>query len=189
MAHSRTAPSPVARALRSTSPARLAGLVLALTLALLTGTARAAEALPPPEGEVVLTLRGGISRHNAGTEAQFDLALLQALPQTSFATSTVWTDGVSTYSGVLLRDLLAAVGAEGSRLTATAIDGYQITIPLQELGEDGPIVAHLRDGAPMPVRERGPLWIIFPFDDNPAFRNDTTYARSIWQLTLIEIED
>jgi hypothetical protein len=143
--------------------------------------------LPSPTGRIVLTLRGDLSRTNAPGEARLDLAMLQALPRTGFATSTVWTEGVAHYEGVLLRDLLQAVGARGSHLRASAIDGYLVEIPLDELFGDGPILAFLRDGAPMPVRDRGPLWLIYPYDDNPAFRNDTTYSRSIWQLTLIEL--
>ena len=148
----------------------------------------ATEPLPLPTGEVVLTIEGSMARSNANGAALFDMAMLKAMPHTEFTTGTVWTEGVSTYTGVLLRDLLESLGAEGSRIVASAIDGYQAVIPTDELHADGPIVAFLRDGVPMSVRNRGPLWVIYPYDDNPAFRNDTTYARSIWQLTLIEVE-
>jgi len=167
---------------------------MALAMLLLAGLALArtagaeAEALAVPEGKVILSVSGSIGRTNADGTAQLDRAMLEALPRTEFATSTVWTEGVSTYSGVLLRDLLDMLGADGTRIVASAIDGYQVVIPIAELKEDGPILAFLRDGQPMPVRERGPLWLIYPFDDNPAFRNETTYARSIWQLTLIDVE-
>lgn len=144
--------------------------------------------LPAPADRVVLTVRGNIARTNAPGEARFDLAMLEALPRTGFSTSTVWTDGVAHYEGVLLADLLALVGAAGSAVNASAIDGYMVQIPTHDLQPDGPILAFLRDGARMPVRDRGPLWVIYPYDANPAYRNDTTYARSIWQLILIEVE-
>lgn len=143
--------------------------------------------LPQPTGRVVLTVQGDIARGNAPGAARFDLAMIAALPRTGFSTSTVWTEGVAHYEGVLLADLLAFLGAEGAELTASAIDGYSVAIPVDSLRPDGPILAFQRDGVPMPVRDRGPLWIIYPYDDNPAYRNDTTYARSIWQLTLIEV--
>lgn len=143
--------------------------------------------LPEPTGPVVLTLRGDLTRQNGPSEARLDLAMLEALPRTGFSTSTVWTEGVARYDGVLLTDLLAALGASGLELSATAIDGYRVVIPVAELATDGPILAFLHNGAPIPVRDRGPLWLIYPFDDNAAYRNDTTYARSIWQLTLIEL--
>jgi hypothetical protein len=143
--------------------------------------------MPEPTGQVLLTVRGMIERTNGPGEALLDRALLEALPRSGFSTSTVWTEGVAHYEGVLLADLLAALGARGTRIAASAIDGYSVTIPLDELHDDGPILAFMRDGRPMPVRDRGPLWVIYPFDDNPAYRNDTTFTRSIWQLLLIEV--
>lgn len=188
----RSAPGPgAASSLRARPRLRfgpaLSGLCLALGFAL--AAPAAAEAVPPPEGPVVLTLTGALAHAHDGAAVALDMAALEALPRHEITTSTVWTEGTSTYSGVLLQTLLDIVGAEGSRLVASAIDGYEVVIPVAEIHADGPIIAFLRDGAPMPVRARGPLWIIYPFDDNPAFRNDTTYARSIWQLTRIVIED
>jgi len=39
----------------------------------------------------------------------------------------------------------------------------------------------------MPVREKGPLWIIYPFDATNAYRTESHYARSIWQLERIDV--
>lgn len=164
----------------------LAGLWVSLAVA---GAAGHDAELAAPEGEVLLTVRGAIKRMNGDGKATFDFDMLSAMPVTEFATSTVWTDGVSVYTGVLLRDLLAYLGAEGGRVVASAIDGYHVVIPVDELHEDGPILAYLRDGAPMPVRDRGRLWVVYPYDENADFRNDTTYARSIWQVILLEVEE
>lgn len=106
-----------------------------------------------------------------------------------FATSTIWTDGTATYSGVLLRDFLLAVGATGDTVTLTALNDYQITIPAADALEDGPLLAYLSDGKPMSVRDKGPVWLIYPFDDDPAYQNEQTFSRSIWQLNRIEIAD
>lgn len=180
-------------------PLRRGMAALVLGLALTAGVAAAlvlvpagpaqAESLAAPEGEVVLVVRGHIGAANTEEGAAFDLAMLEALPRTEFTTGTVWTEGASTYTGVLLRDLLAMLGAEGSHIVASALDGYQVVIPLEDLHADGPIIAYRRDGRPMPRRDRGPLWVLFPFDDNPAYRNETSYGRSIWQLTQIAIEE
>jgi hypothetical protein len=50
------------------------------------------------------------------------------------------------------------------------------------------IVAHRIDGQPIPVRERGPFFVIYPFDQAPELRNARYYQRSIWQLEAVEIE-
>ncbi|OZA14153.1 MAG: hypothetical protein B7Y02_04980, partial [Rhodobacterales bacterium 17-64-5] len=49
-----------------------------------------------------------------------------------------------------------------------------------------PILAYEMDGAPMNVRDKGPIWVIYPYDDDSAWRTGTTYARSVWQLDRID---
>jgi hypothetical protein len=51
----------------------------------------------------------------------------------------------------------------------------------------GPIVAFARNGAPMPLRDKGPLWIVYPYDSNPDYQSELIYSRSIWQLDRIEV--
>lgn len=167
--------------------------VAALVLMVLATHPGAAQ-LAQPQGEVVLTLAGPQLSGNDGNIARFDMQMLEERAHTEFVTSTVWTEGPSHFRGILMHDLLKELGvASGPSangvLTAQAIDGYSATIPLDELHEDGPIIAIERDGARMPVRDKGPLWIVFPFDTNPRYRSETVYSRSVWQLNLIEIGD
>jgi len=49
------------------------------------------------------------------------------------------------------------------------------------------IAARLIDERPMPVRERGPLFIIYPFDSRPELKAEKYYARSAWQLRRLEV--
>jgi hypothetical protein len=147
----------------------------------------AAAELASPSGEVILTMSGAITATNAEGAAKFDMDLLSRLPQHSFTTSTIWTEGTNTYSGVLLSDLLAAVGATGATINATALNDYQISFPVADIGTDAPLVAYLVDGKPMSVRDKGPLWLIFPFDSNEDYRTEETYARSIWQMDRIAV--
>jgi hypothetical protein len=39
----------------------------------------------------------------------------------------------------------------------------------------------------MPVRDRGPLFAVYPFDALPELRNAVYYSRSAWQLRSIEV--
>ncbi|RYH00603.1 oxidoreductase, partial [Salipiger sp. IMCC34102] len=39
----------------------------------------------------------------------------------------------------------------------------------------------------MQVRDKGPLWIVYPYDDTPEYRSEVIYSRSIWQLDRIEV--
>jgi len=148
-----------------------------------------AEDIPPPTGEVILTVTGNIGVRNVEDRAEFDLALLRRLPGTEFSTTTIWTDGVGRFKGVSLAALLKAVGATGENLTAVALNDYQISIPVSDAVEGGPIVAYELDGREMSVREKGPLWIMYPFDDDPSYRRETIYTRCIWQLARLTVVD
>ena len=120
---------------------------------------------------------------------EYDLEALQALPQTSFATTTLWTEGEQEFTGVLLSDLLADAGITEGRILATAINDYAVVIPRADWTEPGPIVAYRHNGRPMSVRERGPVRIVYPFDSDPSFRSETALSRSIWQLERIHVRD
>ena len=144
-------------------------------------------ALEAPRGKVLLTITGQLAHTNDGASAVFDLALLQQLPQHSFSTRTPWYPQARKFGGVLLRDLLAAVGAQGDTLRAVALNDYRVDIPTEDAALHGALLAHLLDDAPMPVRDKGPLVIIYPFDDQPELRNALRYSRAIWQLRSLEI--
>jgi hypothetical protein len=53
----------------------------------------------------------------------------EALGTTKLNTSTAWTAGEAKFEGVLARDLLQAVGAQGTEVVATALNDYVATIP------------------------------------------------------------
>jgi len=162
---------------------------LMVAAGLLSAAAARADSLPAPQGDVILTVSGAITNTNDDGTARFDMALLDSLPQHSFATSTIWTEGVDTYEGVLLADLLDALGATGPNLLAKALNDYEISFPVADATAEGPLLAYRANGKPMSVREKGPIWMIFPYDDVEAFRTEQTYARSIWQLDRIVITE
>ena len=125
-----------------------------------------------------------------GREVVFDLAALDGLPQQNFETSTLWTEGVIAFSGPSLRSILDAAGvAPEASIEATALNEYSITFKADELEEDVPIVATRRDGKTFGPRQLGPLWIVYPFDSDVTYRSDLVYARSLWQLTRITVDD
>lgn len=149
--------------------------------------AAGANALEPAQGPVVLTITGAISQANADQAAALDIELLESIGTVVFETSTIWTEGVQTFKGVELSALLKAVGASGSQLRASAINDYAVEIPTSDAVTGGPIVAFLRNGDPMGVRNKGPLWIVYPYDSSADYRTELVYSRSIWQLDRIEV--
>lgn len=170
-------------------PGQVRLLIAALPLAWLSYCGMAlAENFSSPEDEVVLTVTGRIDARNDGERAVFDMAMLRALPVSSFETSTIWTEGVKEFSGVSLYDFLEAIGAGGTSLQAIALNDYAVEIPISDARNGGPIIAYEIDGKPMSVREKGPLWIVYPYDADAGYRTETIYSRSIWQLDRLQVE-
>lgn len=156
---------------------------------LLAPAATQAEELAVPTGEVLLTITGAIGATNDGDTAIFDRAMLEALETVTFETTTIWTEGLHSFTGVPLSVLMEAVEAEGTTLSATAINDYSVDFPAEDWVEDGPIVAYLNNGEEMSLRDKGPLWIVYPYDSKIEYRAEVIYSRSIWQLERIAVED
>ena len=148
----------------------------------------AALALDAPKERPILVISGKITTKNAGEVARFDMKMIEALPQHSFTTSTPWFDRPVKFTGPLLADVLAAVKASGSNVGAVAINDYRITIPVADAAKFQVIVARLIDDKPIPVREKGPLFVVYPFDSSAELRTSTYYERSIWQLKALDIQ-
>lgn len=147
-------------------------------------------ALDRPKGRVLLSITGQVIAGNAdgGRRADFDMAMLEALPQHRFTTATPWFKERRQFSGPLLREVLAAAGAKGTVLKAIALNSYKIEIPAADAEQFGMLLATRLDGQAMTVREKGPLFIVYPFDDSAELRQERYYARSAWQLRTLEVK-
>jgi hypothetical protein len=161
--------------------------LIQITGAALFGAAAPARALDRPAGPVVLTVSGSVLKPNEGKAAQFDMPMLERLPQTSFTTRTPWYAEARKFTGPLLRDVLSAAGAKGSVLRAVALNDYWVEIPFEDATRHDVIIARLLDDKPMAVRDKGPLFVIYPFDARPELRNSVYFSRSAWQLRSIEV--
>ena len=172
--------------LRKTSHS-ISTLVMSFMLVCLTTFGANADDIPQPTGEPILTVTGALSNTNSDGIAIIDLEMLKNLPHSEFSTSTLWTDEVNTFAGVSLVDLVEFLGVTGTTFSAIAINDYAVEIPVSDAVEGGPIIAYLMDGEELSARDKGPLWILYPFDNNEDYRNEQIYSRSIWQLDRIEI--
>ena len=161
--------------------------LLAAGIALSLGSVFAG-ALGTPTGKVVLTITGKIGETNSPQGAQFDMVMLEKLPQHSFTTLTPWGKKPIQFTGPLLRDVLAAVKAQGSVITAMALNDYQTSIPVEDAMKYDMVIAHKMNGQAIAVKTKGPLFIIYPFDAKPELRSATYYERSPWQLKSLTLK-
>jgi hypothetical protein len=168
----------------STRSALRVGAVL---LALFAAPALA-DPLAPPVGAVILTVSGRISNTNRPqATAEFDLPMLEALASREGTMETPWTKGKNTFKGPLGRALMQAVGAHGHSLKVSALDDYSVEVPVEDLDQHDVIFATEMNGRPMSVRGKGPLFIIYPFDKEPALYNEKYFSRSVWQIKSIVV--
>jgi hypothetical protein len=148
--------------------------------------AQAAQPIPLPKGDPVLTIMGKISNPNRGATAVFDMATLESLGITTLTTKTPWTDQTK-FSGVLLDTLMKRIGAQGTTLVATALNDYSAEVPISDFAAYKPLLATRMNGQLMPIADKGPLFIVYPFDGNPDLARQTFYGRCVWQLDRMTI--
>jgi hypothetical protein len=166
----------------------LCGAALALALCLFaSGIARAADPLPQPKGPVVLVITGDIARSNGPSRASFDLDMLKKIGMTSLVTSTPWTEGTSKFEGVLARDLLNYVGAQGDHITAISMNDYLVEIPIKDFRDHDVIFALKRDGKFLTVRDMGPVLIVYPFDRDTSLWTESVFTRCVLQLGAVYV--
>jgi len=144
-------------------------------------------ALEAPKGQILLTVTGEIASANADNKAQFDRAMLEALDWKEIESYTEFNDGLQTFAGPTLVSLLAELGVTDGTLNAIALDDYIIQIPVEDAAMYNVILALEWNGKKMRVRDKGPIWVIYPAAD-PSDLNELLSSRMIWQLKSIAVE-
>jgi hypothetical protein len=119
--------------------------------------------------------------------ASLSLTDLDAMAQVTLETSTIWTDGVNTFSGVSLKALLEAKNATGATIEMIALNDYSVSMPISELAANAPIIATRMNSETMSVRDKGPYWVVFPYDSDTRYQSEIVYSRSIWQLNRLMV--
>ena len=155
---------------------RLAGVAAAALLL--------AFAIPADAGDTILAVTGKVT----GGEINLTLEEIEAMGSASIVTTTPWHEGRTTFEGVPMVKFLEAVGAHGTSAYVQALNDFSIDIPLSDLTRFGAIMAVKTDGSYMEIADKGPLFIVFPYDEVDEVRNALFYARSVWQIHSIEIE-
>jgi hypothetical protein len=163
---------------------RLAGrvaVILAICLAFVAAGPfgmRSAAASDKP----VLVVSGAIA---GDVPRAFTRADLKRIGMTGVSTDTPWTRRTTFFEGPLLRQLLDHVGARGDRIEAVALNNYRVEVPIEDARNYDVILAMRADGQDIGIRDRGPLWLIYPWSQHEALQSELYYSRSIWQIREI----
>ncbi|MEO5736138.1 MAG: hypothetical protein ABIQ82_01630, partial [Variovorax sp.] len=122
----------------------------------------------------------------ASEAVRFTEAQILALPVSVLVTATDWTP-VSRFEDPLLGDVLRLKAGQAQTLRVYALTDYAITIPVSDLEKYTPILAHTRNGVRVKRSDFGPLFIVYPRDQNPELRASRMSARMAWQVGRIDV--
>ncbi len=114
---------------------------------------------------------------------------LLALPQHRLVTNNEYVPEKTAFRGPLLRHVIAPLDPSADEvIKATALNDYAVEIPVSDALDYKVIVARYRDGTPMRIRDKGPLWIIYPLDAHADLTPADTNHKLIWQLDSLRIK-
>jgi hypothetical protein len=150
--------------------------------------AAAPSKLAQPKDKPILTMTGQIGVTNQSGAAVFDRAMLESLGLVAIETQTPWYANKVRFEGVPMSKLLQVVGASGQKLSVTALNDYKTDIPVEDFKRYNAILALKRDGQYMPVSDKGPLFIVYPYDAHAELKSQKFYGRSAWQVARIEVK-
>jgi hypothetical protein len=153
-----------------------------------TGTLTPSDSIAPPAGPVVLSLTGKIGVTNAEGRLDLDMNTLERLGLIEFTVNDPFLKRGVTYQGILLTRLLevARVPQDATTLHTVALNDYATDVPIAPTRTWPVMLATKRDGQRMPVADKGPIEIVFPynsFDIDPI----TYDPMWVWQLRSMEV--
>jgi len=172
-------------------PSLVSAVLLLLSLTILfPAPSSAADPGTPASDPALLTVIADDAKQGDGkqTKVGFDMARLNALGTKIIRTTTPWTEGVTEFQGVLVRDVLNAAGISGEEIRVSAVNDYSYTIPVSDLRKYPVILAFKMNGRTLTVRDKGPLWVIYPRDEFPELKTKEIDHRMVWQVTQIFVQ-
>jgi hypothetical protein len=143
--------------------------------------------IAPPRDRVILTVTGALANADPSGHIDFDLSSLEHLGLSRLTTWTPWTDGEIEFEGVLARRLMEAVGARGTAVEARALNDYEEVIPIADFHNYDVLLALRMNGTLMRVRDKGPVWIVYPWSAHPELDDFATREKSVWQLNVLHV--
>lgn len=155
---------------------------------LIAGASGASAAMSPPGQKPHLRVSGRIRAMNERDAAVFDRDMLWSLGRAAFTTTTPWHTGPVAFEGVSMARLMRAVEAEGEMVTAVALNDYVVDIPLADFETFDTLLAMRVDGRDIGVREKGPFFVVYPFDRTTTLRSEKYFARSAWQVKELVVK-
>jgi hypothetical protein len=154
-----------------------------------TATLTPNDQIAQPTGPVVLSLSGKIGTTNSPGRLDFDMETLEKLGLIEFTVDDPYLKRATTYQGVMLQRVLdlARIPQDATTLHTIALNDYATDVPIKPISKWPVMLATRRDGQRMPVADKGPLEIVFPYNSftiDPAVYDPMW----VWQLRSVEVQ-
>lgn len=146
------------------------------------------EAVPLPNNEVILTVTGKVGTTNEGNAILMDKETIEDVGLIEYEVHDPFENRPIIYRGVLMSDLLALwqVPDDVETIRLTALNDYQVDIPIEDFQQYPVLFAMQADGAYMEPSYRGPAMLVYPLDQYD-FDIVSVKSRWIWQIKAIEL--
>lgn len=111
-----------------------------------------------------------------------------ALDQVEITTDNDYVDETAVFSGPRLRDVFGdrEIGSEDS-IRLRALNDYSTEMPASEALDYEVILALSMNGERLSVRDKGPIWVIYPMSEHEELREPRYNDRLVWQLSIVEL--
>ncbi|MEO0705894.1 MAG: molybdopterin-dependent oxidoreductase [Cyanobacteria bacterium J06649_5] len=151
-------------------------------------TIQPGDPIPDPTGEPVIVITGRIQ--SGQPPLKMDQASLDRLMQVEYTVLDPFEKENTTFRGILFRDLLDLwqVDPEATCLTMTALNDYEVQIPIALLREYPVMFAQQQNGEMMTRDYRGPAMLVAPTDQYPSVKALAQQDYWIWQIATIHVE-
>lgn len=122
-----------------------------------------------------------------GQQTFFTLEQLSPYIVENISTETPWTQGKNEFLGISAQSLLKLYHLPHSDLKVSALNHYWSVLPSEDIKKYNPLFAVKKNGELMSVRDKGPVWVIYPLSDYHELHNEILHSRMVWQVSSIEI--
>lgn len=139
---------------------------------------------------VILSVYGDIrinDRHY--DQMDFTLSELQAFTQSNITTAHPWSTEPQSYLGVDMNALFGSLFSNRRVLSLQleALNDFSVAVDWSQVAPFSPILAWQENGKIMTRRNKGPLWLMLPFDRASKVQQANFLHLMAWQLRAIRV--
>lgn len=122
-----------------------------------------------------------------GEHKQVTYRELVSMQSTTVTTHLPWLSGETTFTGVSIEELLTSFSKDTvpSSITVRALNDYSVQINGTDIVKYQPILAYLKNGNKMKIRDKGPYWLIYPLSTYPEIDISRYHEQMVWQVKII----